>query len=130
MYGVDELNAFLNGLPDLDQSTLLALSVRPTIDEEKSLRNARRTARRVATVAGLIDDLDSLRGQIVTWSGANGARSGIWAPDLASSDVLLADIRRGAAQAILDAATATLLGDALDLHSREVLVERWESVRE
>src|ERR1700690_4191774 len=91
MAGADDLNDFLDGLPDLDRSVLLALSVRPADEESKALRNARRTARRAAIIVGVVDDLDRLRGQIVTWSGANGARSAIWAPDLASSDVMLAD---------------------------------------
>jgi hypothetical protein len=128
MHGADDLDAFLDGLPDLDQAVLLLLSVRPSVEEANALRDARRTARRVAKSIGRGNDLDRLRGEIVTWSGANGARSAIWAPDLTSSDVLLADTRRGAAQAILDAATAELLGESLGSGTRAVLRSRWDNV--
>ena len=125
MYGVDELNAFLDGLPNLDSGVLIGLSIRPTDDEARALAHARLRARRVAAVSGLDEALESVRGQIVTWSSASGVRS-VFAAD----EVLIGELRLGAAQAIVDAATAILMADALDNHTHEVLVERWESVRE
>jgi hypothetical protein len=124
----DELDAFLGAVKRLGEGPLLALSARPSADEADALAVARALAGRVAARKHLTEDLERLQGDIIGWSAAGGAHAGIWAPDMAAGNVLLEDLRRGAAPAILDAATAILLGEALEPHSRAVLRRRWESV--
>jgi hypothetical protein len=66
--------------------------------------------------------------QIVRWSAVGGARSSVHAPMSPPSDIMLADLRRQAVPALLDAAMALLLSDALDPASRQPFLARWQFV--
>ncbi len=122
------LDTFLAELPGLGPSELMMLSADPPGGAAMALEQARGRARRVAAAAHRSGELDRLRAAIVTWSGANGAASGVYAPVSPPSDLLLADLRTQAMQAILDAAAAIALAGLLDDETRRVLGERWTAV--
>jgi hypothetical protein len=122
--GLAEFKAAIEGL---DRASLLALSVRADAAEGRRLEAARAQAHQAAGRLGLEEKLDRMRDDIVHWSTAWGAGAGLYAPDMNSADVALEDMRRGAAQAIFDAATALTLGEALDAETQSVLWYRWES---
>ncbi len=52
----------------------------------------------------------------------------MWIPNLITpGDLMLAELRGGAVRAVVDAATALFLGDALDRATKSALLHRWES---
>jgi hypothetical protein len=123
-----DLGYFLRRVERLDRGSLLALSARPSRDVARDLESARARAEQVAIVTGQADARERLKGAIVNWASAGGARAGIWAPDAAAADVTLEEFRMSAAQAIYDAATVRLLGRSLDAATARTLSERWDSV--
>ncbi len=120
------LGHFFEQVADLDKGGLLALSVRTSGREFDELEVARSVARRVAGRKGRTAELDRLKSEIMNWATAGGAGAGIYAPDIRAADVMLEDLRVGAAQAIYDAAAVELLGPALDGRSASVLRRRWD----
>jgi hypothetical protein len=123
-----ELGSFLRRVERLDRGSLLALSARVRGDTAGRLEAARARADEVAAATGQEDARERLKGAIVNWASAGGARAGIWAPDAAAADVTLEEFRMSAAQAIYDAATVRLLGRSLDAATARTLSERWDSV--
>jgi hypothetical protein len=83
-------------------------------------------AHRRAARLGVSDELQRLQGHIVQWTGASGARSGLWTGGSPGRDLMLADLRRQAAPALMDAATAVVLGNALEERYREALLAPWK----
>jgi hypothetical protein len=126
MPGNVQLESLIAAVERLDTGELLALSVSTTGHEANEVEIARSVARRVAAREGKASELERLKGEIATWAAAGGARAGIYAPDSRGIDVMLEDLRHGAAQAIFDAATARLLGPALDPRSRDALCRHWD----
>jgi hypothetical protein len=122
------LGDFLRRVERLDYGALLALSARARVDAAGELEVARARAEQVAIATGQEEARERLKGAIVNWASAGGARAAIWAPDIAASDVTLEEVRMSAAQAIFDAATARLLGSALDATTARILSERWDGV--
>ncbi len=116
----------LADLPYLDRGELLALA-----GAQKNEQAARRAAwRAVEDAAASRDggrDLDRLRDEVAGWATRLGAIVG----DEAGSglvDLMLADVRRAAAPAVLDAAAALLYRDDLSEPDRAVLLAAWRSV--
>jgi hypothetical protein len=85
-------------------------------------------ARRLASRLGLRESLLRAEGEIVQWTGAAGARSGVWTAGSPARDLMLADLRRQAAPALMDAATALILGDALEARYPDALLAAWQRV--
>src|SRR5204863_6004379 len=110
----------------LDQGTLLALSAEPDRHHQTGRDVARGMARRAAARHGLRDELLRVQAEILRWAGAAGARSGAWTGGSPPRDLILSDLRRQAAPALVDAAAALLLGAALEERYREVLLAPWE----
>jgi hypothetical protein len=120
---LDELVA---RLPNLDRGTLLALAAAhdgPDPDRERAWDDARVVVRRER----MEQDLDRLRDDVGRWATRLGAVTGQEAGS-GMTELLLADVRRGAAPAVLDAATALLLGDRLTEADREALLRPWRQV--
>jgi hypothetical protein len=113
---------------ELDSGALLMLGAEPSPTEAAEHARARAAARAGVARRGLSSELERVGAEIVRWSGVGGAGSGVYAPVSAPGDLLLADLRRQALPALLDAAMALALGDALDPASRETLLVRWQLV--
>jgi len=123
---MDEVADLLAELPYLDRGELLALA-----GAQKKNQAARRAAWRTVESAARSQDggreLDRLRHEVAVWATRLGAIVG----DEAGSglaDLMLADVRRAAAPAILDAAAAMMYADDLSEADRAVLLDPWLSV--
>jgi hypothetical protein len=127
MTGTTELTAFLAHLPDLEPGELLKLAATQRSADHSPLDRAHASARMAADRIGSTAQLFDLQDEILHWAEAKGAVSGAWA-GVADAPLLLADARRQAVPALVDAGTAFLLGDALDSTSRGVLTRAWGSL--
>lgn len=128
MTGTTELTAFLTELPDLAPSELLRLAATQRSADHSALDRAHASARMVADRIGSAAQLADLQDKIIHWAEAQGAASGAGAGVATGAPLLLADARRQAVPALVDAGTALLLGDALDSTSRGVLTRAWGSL--
>jgi hypothetical protein len=129
MTTANDLDALLVEVGALSERTLMELSVQPSGAAADELETARAAWRVAAEKTGRSKDVERLMGQIVTWSGANGAHSGAWTMASPPADQQLSDMRRGAAQAIFDAAVATYLADALEPATAATLRARWDAAQ-
>lgn len=127
MTGTTELSVFLARLPDLEPSELLRLAATQRSADHSALDRAHGAVRMAARRTGSAAQLASLQDEIIHWAEAHGAVSGAWA-GVADAPLLLADARRQAVPALVDAGTAFLLGAALDSTSRGVLTRAWDSL--
>ena len=121
-----ELDAMFARLPGLDRGELLALAAAHGAADQ-AREEAWRTVREVVSAAHLERDLDRVRVEVGTWATH---LSSLTVQQLGGglSDQLLAEARREAAPAVLDAAVAFLLGTALPDQDRAALLRPWESV--
>ena len=123
-----EFQALLHTASALDRGALLELGAQPGLEDVTERDRARAVARGLVERQGLGDDLDRMGDEIIRWSGAGGAMSGMFTFASPPSDVLLADIRQQVVPALMDVAMTLLLGDGLDPASREALLSRWHEV--
>ena len=120
--GIDE---FMRILPHLDSGELMAISA-AYHDADADARVAARTAASAAArKRNLMDELGRVQGSIIQWAGSDISRSGAFTFADVRPDQMLGDIRVQAVPPLLDAATALLLGDALDRDARDALLEPW-----
>ncbi len=121
----DELVAFLQTLPELDRGELLALSAAYRSSDAQDRDAARAVVREVVDRLRCAPTLDSVEQEILHWAETEGAGSGVYAFATPGGDLLLADLRKQAAPALLDAAAVLVVGNALDAVSRRVLLAPW-----
>jgi hypothetical protein len=120
------LGIFLESLSRLDVGQLLAIATAHR-EQGSDLNAARDLARRRLLESGRADEYERLIGDIVQWSGADGARSGIYTFASPIRDMVLADARAQAVPALADAALSLFLGDEVDAPARQMLLAAWES---
>lgn len=122
-----DLAEFLRVLPHLEGADLMAM----TATYQNADVEARDAARVAASVAarkrGLLDELGQLQGSIIQWAGSDISRSSAMTLAGVRPDQVLGDLRLQAVPPLLDAATALLLGDALEASAREALLDPWSS---
>ncbi len=106
----------------LDSAGLLLLAARPTGGE---LDAARRRARQLVHRRGLDEELERIEGRIAVWSFVDGARDTGMMTWVAPGQDVVADLRRQASPALLDAVLVAMLGTALDEMDRDLLLDRW-----
>ena len=121
-----ELDALIARLPGLDRGELLALAAEHAAGDP-AREEAWRTVREAVTASHMERDLDRVRSEVAAWATHLSA---LTVQQLGSglSDQLLAEARREAAPAVLDAAVAFLLGTTLPDQDRAALLRPWESV--
>jgi hypothetical protein len=121
-----ELDALFARLPGLDHGELLALAGEHGT-EHQAREHAWETVHRVVSAEHVERDLDRIRSQVGSWATQLGSIAG---QQIGSgmSDEPMADARRAAAPAVLEAAVAYLLGTRLPEPDRAALLRPWESV--
>ena len=121
-----ELEALFARLPLLDRGELLALAgARQPDDPDRETAWA--SVRDAITASHTERELEQIRSEVGAWATHLGAITGQEAGS-GMSDLLMADARRAAATAVLDAAVALLLGARLSERDRAALVRPWEDV--
>jgi hypothetical protein len=123
-----DLDAFIETASGLESGALLELGVEPSSAEAAELARARTAARTAAGAQGLARDFERVGDEIMRWSSAGGALSGVYSFASPPGDIMLADLRGQAIPALLDAALALLLHDSLDPNSSRALLARWQGV--
>lgn len=121
-----ELDALFDRLPGLDRGELFALAGAHG-SRDAAREDAWTAARKVVTDDHLERALDRLRSEVGAWATHLGSITGQEAGS-GLSDLLMADARRAAAPAVLDAAVALLLGDRLPERDSEALLRPWNRV--
>ncbi len=124
--GNPELEALFARLPVLDRGELLALAG-ARHPEDPAREMAWKSVRDAIAASHAERELEQLRSEVGAWATHLGAITGQEAGS-GMSDVLMADARRGAATAVLDAAVGFLLGARLPERDRAALVRPWEDV--
>ncbi len=118
-----DLSEFLQLLPQLDAADLTAISAAYEAGDGAARDDARAAASAVARRRGLLDQLHQLQGSVIQWAGSDIPRSATFTFADVRPDLLLGDVRRDTVPALLDAATALLLGDALTDEQHELLLD-------
>ena len=118
-----DVEEFTRLLPKLNAADLMAISAAYQSADGEARAAARTAASGVARQRGLLDELHRLQGSIIQWAGSDIPRSAAFTFADVRPDLLLGDVRVEAVPALLDAATALLLGDALRPDERASLIE-------
>lgn len=123
--GPKELNLqeFMNLLPYLEAAELMAVSAAYQQADATARAGARGAASAAARTGGLIDELTRLHSSIIQWAGADVSPTSAFTMEGLRTNPMLGDVRVQAVPALLDAATALLLQDALSADARAVLLE-------
>jgi hypothetical protein len=121
-----ELDQLFNLLPGLDRGELFALAGAHHA-KDPAREDAWKAAHRVVTAAHVERELDQLRSEVGAWATHLGSITGQEAGS-GMSDLPMADARRAAAPAVLDAAVAFLLGPRLPERDRAALLRPWRRV--
>jgi hypothetical protein len=121
-----QLDTLFARLPRLDRGDLLALAAAHAQGDPER-EEAWKNVRDAVSVDHLEPDLDRVRSRIGTWATHLSALT-VQQLGAGLSDQLLADARREAAPAVLDAAVAFLLGARISDGDRAALMRSWESV--
>jgi hypothetical protein len=120
------LDTFLDSLSRLDVGQLLSIAMVHR-GQGSELDVARRRARQQLTDSQKSEQCGRLLRSLVQWSGADGARSGVYTLTSPSRDLVLADARAQAVPGLADAALALLVGSDLDAALRQTLAAAWSS---
>jgi hypothetical protein len=127
-----ELVSLLRAASELDRGRLLELAAEPLGVEAAAHaaahEQARAKAREAIARSGMSSEFERAWGDLIRWSGAGGAQSGVWAMVSPPGELLLADLRRRVVPRLMDVLMANVLGDALDEPSRVALLGRWRQV--
>ena len=118
-----DLKEFLDMLPYLEASDLMAVSAAYRGGDGAARDATRERASAAARSRGLLDELGRLQGSIIQWAGADISQSAAYTFAGVRPDAMLGDVRVDSVPALLDAATALLLGDALSAEDRALLLE-------
>lgn len=119
-----DLDDFLEALPALETGALLELTAAHGAIDLDTLEAARAAVEAAARRAHRTNDIDRLRDDITRWATTPN-ESARWTAAMDPADLFSADVRRGAAAALVDVASALLLGGALDSAARECLLGAW-----
>ncbi len=122
-FEVDDLFA---RLPNLDRGALLVLAAAHAARDPMRDRAWER-ARAVVAREHMEADLDDVRNRVARWATSLGAIAG-QETGTGMADLLLTDLRRTSAAAVLDAAAALLLGELLGEDDRAALLGPWRAV--
>ena len=126
-----DLEEFLRILPHLEVAELLAMGAAYQATDAEARDAARNEASGTAKRRGLDDEIRRVQGSIVQWANSDITRSQLMTfENVRSSSSMLGDVRQDNVPPLLDAATALVLGDALDSRSREVLLGPFTSIVE
>ena len=126
-----DLAEFLRILPHLETGELLAIGAAYHDADEAEREAARTEASAVAKRAGLDDEIRQVQGSIIQWAVSDITRSQTMTfENVRASSSMLGDVRQDNVPPLLDAATALVLGDALDARSRELLLSPFASTIE
>ena len=118
-----DLDEFLGMLPHLESADLMALAAAYQQGDGEARDAARVAASAASRKRKLTDELDHLQGSIIQWATSDIPQSGSFTfANPFRPDRMLADLRVQAIPALLDAATALLLGSGLDEDAREALL--------
>jgi hypothetical protein len=118
-----DLEEFLRMLPFLEAADLLAISATYREADVAPRDAARAAASAAARQRGLLDELGRLQGSIIQWAGADISPTSAFTLEGLATNPMLGDVRVQSVPALLDAATALLLRDALATEHRELLLE-------
>ena len=118
-----ELKEFLDMLPYLEAADLMAVSAAYRGGDAAARDATRERAAAAARSRGLLDELGRLQGSIIQWAGSDMSQSAAYTIAGVRPDQMLGDVRVQAVPALLDAATALLLKDALSADDRALLLE-------
>ena len=121
-----ELDDLFDRLPGLDRGELLALAGAHGVKDPARVE-AWRAANKVVTADNVERDLDRLRTEVGAWATHLGSITGQEAGS-GMSELVMADARRAAAPAVLDAAVAYLLEARLTERDRTALLRPWMRV--
>jgi hypothetical protein len=118
-----DLEEFLRILPHLDVAELLAIGAAYQATDAETREAARSEASATAKRRGLDDEIRRVQGSIIQWANSDIARSQtLTFENVRASSSMLGDVRQDNVPPLLDAATALVLGDALDTRSRDLLL--------
>lgn len=118
-----DLQEFMNLLPYLEAAELMAVSAAYQQADAGARAGARESASAAARKVGQLDELGRLHGSIIQWAGADVSPTSAFTMEGLRTNPMLGDVRVQAVPALLDAATALLLKDALSPDDRAVLLE-------
>lgn len=118
-----DLKEFLDMLPYLEAADLMAVSAAYRAGDVDARDAIRERAGAAARSRGLLDELGRLQGSIIQWAGADISPSAAYTLSGVRPDTMLGDVRVASVPALLDAATALLLQDALSADDRAILLE-------
>ncbi len=121
-----ELDRFLASLDGLGETDLLNLAAGWNGVDRSARDDAWTAALAAAAKAGLTEAVQKARRSALDW--ATRGTNFPW-PDAGYMENMKAQIRRGAAPALADAAVALALGDRLDPQSADTLLGPWRAVR-
>lgn len=122
------VEVLLTRASDLDEAALLRMAATLSANRTDELATARHEAAEIARNEGLSRSCDEFSSVVTRWATNDGARSGGYSFASPANALRLADARRAAAPAVLDAAIALLLGSRLSASSRRVLLKAWDGV--
>jgi hypothetical protein len=118
-----DLEEFLRILPHLDVAELLAMGAVYQSTDPEEREAARAEASAIAKRRQLDDEIRSVQGSIIQWANSDISRSQtLTFENVRASSSMLGDVRQDNVPPLLDAASALVLGDALDSRSRELLL--------
>ena len=118
-----DLQELMNLLPYLEAAELMAVSAAYQQADAVARARAREAASVGARKAGLMDELGRLHSSIIQWAGADISPTSAFTMEGLRTNPMLGDVRVQAVPALLDAATALLLNDAISADDRAVLLE-------
>jgi len=120
----DALDEFLATIPRLRPDQLMVLAAahhRPDPARVAAWEAARTAIAREGAGA----EIDELRSMIIAWASRPASTPTQWAEIPMGNGLAEQDSRRAAGPALLDAAIALYLGDALDTSHRDALMGPW-----
>ena len=118
------IDEFLETLPGLRRDQLMVL-VAAHSRSDPARETAWEAARAAISAEGLEADVDELRSMIIRWASRPANASTQWAEIPMADGLPEQDIRRAAGPALLDAAIAIYLGDALGIADHVALLLPW-----
>lgn len=118
-----DLQEFMNLLPYLEAAELMAVSAAYQQADAGARAAARESASAAARNVGQLDELGRLHGSIIQWAGADVSPTSAFTMEGLRTNPMLGDVRVQAVPALLDAATALVLKDALPPEDQAALLE-------
>ena len=118
-----DLQEFMNLLPYLEAAELMAVSAAYQQADATARAGAREAASAAARKVAQMDELGRLHSSIIQWAGADISPTSAFTMEALRTNPMLGDVRVQSVPALLDAATALLLKDALSADDRAVLLE-------